>query len=180
MLLGVAAVIAVAMPGCGAAAAPDAIAIDLSTPPTASSGPAAAPASSEPARATAGEPAPGTYEIYPGIAVPEAWVDCRTEDDCAIVTAGCCDHCNGGAITTVNKAFAEAARAKLEQAVKPPSGCTGCTKLACDAPRSHQLICMTRACHFDDLEEVVRDRIWKAGQEDTAPTGDAVFLGPSK
>ena len=99
---------------------------------------------------------PGEYEIYPGVVVPEAWVDCRTEEDCAIVEAGCCDHCNGGGITTVNRAYAAQAHKKLEGV-----GCgTECTKKVCDAASSHQLVCMTRACHFEDLEPEVEERLW--------------------
>lgn len=168
-LLGTAAMTVLVVPGCGGASTPDAIAVDLSTPPpplaaaSGASADAAPPGGAATPAARPGEPAPGTYEIYPGVAVPEAWVDCSTNDDCAIVTAGCCDHCNGGAITTVNKAFAEAARAKIDAVTKPATGCGGCTKRGCDAASSHQLVCMTRACHFDDLEEEVQERIWGKG-----------------
>lgn len=143
--------------GCGAEKADKAVVVDVGEQPQE---PAVVAGS---ARAEAG---PGEYEIYPGVVVPEAWVDCRTEEDCAIVEAGCCDHCNGGGITTVNRAYAERAKEKLAKV-----GCEGaCTKKKCDAASSHQLVCMTRACHFEDLEPEVEERLW--GGRDAAPGED--------
>lgn len=113
------------------------------------------------AHAAAPAPPPGEgYEIYPGVSVDEAWVDCRTEDECVIVAVGCCDHCNGGAITAVNVAFAERAKDLISEKLAAAGPCKACTHAACDAASAHQLVCMTRACHIVDLEEDVQERIW--------------------
>jgi hypothetical protein len=138
--------------------------------------PAAAAASdAAPPPATSSTPPNEGYEIYPGVSVAEAWVDCRTEDDCAIVEAGCCDHCNGGVITTVNRAFADQARTLLANV-----GCERpCSTNPCDRAAGHRLVCMTRACHFDDLEPEVEERIWGGrGSDDGAVEGvDGVVEG---
>lgn len=156
----------------GCASAPPATHGDriIERPALTSSPPAEPPASP-------GTPGAKPYTIHPGVDVTEDWVDCRTEDDCAIVEVGCCDHCNGGAITAVNRAYAERARELIARATcggrcSGPA-CTGCTKKACDAATSHELVCMTRACHIVDLEDEVQERIWGA----PSPDGDAAVEG---
>lgn len=148
--------------GCGAPRTEKTAVVDVGLPPPQPPEPAPPPSGARPVVG------PGEYEIYPGVVVPEAWVDCRTEEDCAIVEAGCCDHCNGGGITTVNRAYAAQAREKLEGV-----GCgTKCTKKACDAASSHLLVCMTRACHFEDLEPEVEERLW--GEREASSDDDGV------
>lgn len=126
---------------------------------------AATPAGTAPQAATAAEPLPlgeRGYEIHPGVAVPESWVDCGSEDDCTIVEVGCCNHCNGGAITAINKAYATRAKDLIAKKLAEAGPCQPCAKAACDVASKHQLICMTRACHIDDLEDEVQERIWGA------------------
>lgn len=149
-----------ALLGCGGPQNDGTVVVDVGAPQPPARASATALGTARPAVG------PGEYEIYPGVVVPEAWVDCSTEDDCAIVEAGCCDHCNGGGITTVNRAFAAEARKKLEKV-----GCdSACTKKDCDAATAHHLVCMTRACHFDDLEPEVEERLW--GGRDASSEAD--------
>ena len=100
----------------------------------------------------------GTYHAAPHLKVPEAWVECRIGDDCVALEGGCCDHCNGGMITAVNKEYADEIRPYIER-----YGCEGhdgCTEMACDAPKDHEIACMTRACIIVDVEPHVRTRMW--------------------
>jgi hypothetical protein len=123
--------------------------------------PTAIPEASEPTPAPDEVEADSGYEIYPGVTVDEAWVDCRVEDDCVIVEAGCCDHCNGGAMTAVARPYADRARQLLARtACESP-----CTTVSCDTPEAHRLVCMTRACHIEDLEDEVHERIWGGGSD---------------
>jgi hypothetical protein len=103
----------------------------------------------------------GTYEVAPRLKVPESWVDCDTEDDCTIVEAGCCNHCNGGVITAVNTKFAKKLRPLLER-FGCAAGGSGCAARSCDAPTDHEIVCMTRACIIVDLEPEVQDALWGA------------------
>jgi len=34
-------------------------------------------------------------------------IECTKNDDCVVVEIGCCDHCNGGEVASVNAAYAE-------------------------------------------------------------------------
>jgi hypothetical protein len=34
-------------------------------------------------------------------------VECTKDEDCVVVEIGCCDHCNGGEVASVNVAYAE-------------------------------------------------------------------------
>ena len=58
-----------------------------------------------------------------------AWRACQAPSDCAVIEVGCCDHCNGGEVASVNAAYTEQAKAALS----PPAGtCPGqCTLLGC-------------------------------------------------
>jgi len=116
---------------------------------------------SEPARVIDG----GTYEVAPNLKVPESWVECATEDDCAIVEAGCCDHCNGGVIVSVNAKFAAKLRPLVERFGCDAAG-SACSTRNCDAPTDHEIVCMTRACHIVDLEPDVQDYLWGEHEPD--------------
>jgi hypothetical protein len=60
--------------------------------------------------------------------VPSDWTSCTTADDCTLLELGCCDHCNGGELLSVNKAHADEALAALKE-----SPCTNvqCTERGC-------------------------------------------------
>lgn len=150
---------------CGASSHPTDVALDVGAPT-----PTPTPNAAEIDRGLS--PGEEGYEIYPGVSVDESWVDCSTEDDCAIVEAGCCDHCNGGGISAVNRAFAERAKTLIAAKLAEAGPCQACSKKKCDAASKHGMVCMTRACHIDDLEDEVRDRMWGRAP---APEGDAVI-----
>jgi hypothetical protein len=63
-------------------------------------------------------------------AVRDEWFFCRAADDCEVIETGCCDHCNGGAVISVNDAYARLAREHVVQ-----TDCEGieCTERACAA-----------------------------------------------
>lgn len=100
----------------------------------------------------------GTYSVAPNLKVPEAWVECRIGTECVALEGGCCDHCNGGVLTSVNAQYVEKLRPYIER-----YGCEGheaCTEIACDPPTDHEIVCMTRACIIVDVEPAVRKAMW--------------------
>lgn len=80
-------------------------------------------------------------------APPEAWFSCASDADCALVTSGCCDPCNGGKLHSVNTRFT----AKLELMLPRPE-CRGvaCTQRACPPSRA---VCRSGRCEHDQEME---------------------------
>lgn len=78
---------------------------------------------------TIGDAAGDTGDTSGPPEIPAAWKTCTTKSDCAVVEIGCCDHCNGGAVVSVNGAYAQQADELLSpDASTCPDGCTllGC------------------------------------------------------
>jgi hypothetical protein len=65
------------------------------------------------AGAPAGDAAPADGGADADALVPEAWMACEAAADCVVFETACCDHCNGGAVASVNAAFEAEARAQL-------------------------------------------------------------------
>ena len=57
------------------------------------------------------------------------WYSCAEDSDCILFEAGCCDHCNGGSLVSVNSQYESQARASLTEDCSLPVACTemGCT-----------------------------------------------------
>lgn len=54
---------------------------------------------------------------------PNEWTDCKVVADCKAIEMGCCDHCNGGFLMSVNSQYSTEAKAKYQE--------TGCEQIAC-------------------------------------------------
>jgi hypothetical protein len=52
------------------------------------------------------------------------WQACGADSDCVVVELGCCDHCNGGRVTAVNKEFEDEAREEMADECEADHPCT--------------------------------------------------------
>ncbi len=61
---------------------------------------------------------------------PDSMRTCSADDDCAVYEAGCCDHCNGGYVFSVNKASLSEAMSKHKASCGTDTACTlmGCAQ----------------------------------------------------
>lgn len=61
---------------------------------------------------------------------PDSMRTCSVDDDCAVYEAGCCDHCNGGYVFSVNKASLTEAKSKHKASCGTDVACTlmGCAE----------------------------------------------------
>jgi hypothetical protein len=98
----------------------------------------------------AAPPSTSSPHDAPGTAPPASAADprdagdvmaCQSDADCIVVEMGCCDHCNGGFLLSVNKTQVDAARAAHGE-----KDCTGvaCTERGCSF--DPQPLCTNRQC----------------------------------
>ncbi len=64
----------------------------------------------------------------PTVSMDDAAFTCSESSECVVLETGCCDHCNGGALVSVNSKYSDAAMEAFRQ-----RSCenTACTKMAC-------------------------------------------------
>jgi len=128
----------------GDAAAPDATATDVPVPDAtvadAVVGDVAPPdtMSADAKPTDAGMPSDTGFP--PGVDPEQAWFECESDDQCVVLEMGCCDHCNGGWLMTLNEIYAAEALATYKE-----KDCEGilCTKMACSQKEG---VCVDGMC----------------------------------
>jgi hypothetical protein len=74
---------------------------------------------------------PPDVEVVDAGVLPPQWFECQVDRDCVLYEEGCCDHCNGGTLWSVNTSYLQA----LKEAYPDPTDaeCVGimCTRRMC-------------------------------------------------
>lgn len=118
------------------------------------------------------------------------WLYCQADADCVVFETRCCDHCNGGKVQSVNKAFLTEAKAALAPA---PGSCEGvqCTAMGCpdELPTCANGICKSKpdvgptGCAAHDEAACAADAAcqpllgWSVEERCTATEGPTHFAG---
>lgn len=82
-------------------------------------------------------------EENPTLEVPDSWYGCAEASECALIEVGCCDHCNGGTLVSINATYAEEAKSRLQDGCNEP---VACTERACEPKYP---TCEAGRCGFD-------------------------------
>ena len=102
----------------------------------------------------------GANEGHDAGALPEAWFVCGEDTDCVLYEEGCCDHCNGGTLWSVNTEHLD----DLMRAHPDP------TQEECDGVMCTRRMCFEREAFCE--EGVCADRM-KTPDSNTADAGSA-------
>jgi hypothetical protein len=112
-------------------------------PPASAAGPAVGtPEPSEPSGATSERP-PTAVRGDAAATPPAEWTACTTDGECVAIEIACCDHCNGGALLSINRAHEAQA---VERYRARDCGETMCTQMACFGPDA---VCREGACTLE-------------------------------
>jgi hypothetical protein len=70
-------------------------------------------------------------EYPPPDPLPAEYTSCEVDEDCVVVSLGCCDHCNGGEARAANTANEDEVRDLYSERCGPRYSCTlmGCSQL---------------------------------------------------
>ena len=106
--------------------------------------------------------------------LPAEWFECQGDRDCVLYEEGCCDHCNGGTLWSVNTSFLDA----LKEAHPDPTDaeCEGvmCTRRMCF---EMEAICEEGMCASrQKLQNVDEPDAGVAGNVNDAGNSDAPIV----